>query len=239
MRIKLSFTIEKDSIPIQYRSIFLSYFKNALGCFNPALLSKYYDSPLQKNFTFAVYLPKARFENDIIIIPNYHINMVWSSDDMEAGVAFYNAFLKQKYKKYPLPYGNFMTLESIRFEKEQVITRETIDVIFLAPLCVRDHNKETNNDQYYAFDREGFEKALRKTLLMQIENNSIPKSTLKNFKMQPVNAKRVIVKHYNQNIESSVGEFRLTGNIELLTHLYTSGMGARKSAGFGCFEIMK
>ena len=58
------------------------------------------------------------------------------------------------------------------------------------------------------------------------------------IKIKPINARKTVVKFYEKNIESSIGEFLLEGSPELLQLLYDCGIGSKRSSGFGLFEVI-
>ena len=61
---------------------------------------------------------------------------------------------------------------------------------------------------------------------------------LEDFKFTPVSMKKTVIKHYNQCLEASLGTFTLSGNIKLLTRLYSDGIGSRTAMGFGYFNVI-
>ena len=52
-------------------------------------------------------------------------------------------------------------------------------------------------------------------------------------------ARKTVVSFKNILINSSIGEYILEGNSELLNILYKTGIGSRRSEGFGMFEVIK
>ena len=48
-----------------------------------------------------------------------------------------------------------------------------------------------------------------------------------------INSKKTVVFHYGNYIECSLGEFVLNGDKAIINYLLQSGIGSRKSAGFG------
>jgi CRISPR-associated endoribonuclease Cas6 len=57
--------------------------------------------------------------------------------------------------------------------------------------------------------------------------------------IKKVRPKVVVVKHYDQFIESSIGTYILKGSPHILQAMYDAGMGSKSSAGFGMFEVLK
>ncbi len=153
---------------------------------------------------------------------------------------FYNAFTEQKHNWYPLPLGNSMRMEQIVIEREEVIVANDIDVRFISPLCVRQHDKKTNKDQYYSYGKDGFNERLSKVLEQELSyHGGLYDGMLNDFHLEPINCKKTVIKYHKQSIEATLGTFRMHGTIPLLTHFYLAGFSSKRSAGFGYFDIIK
>ena len=80
---------------------------------------------------------------------------------------------------------------------------------------------------------------IKENILYRIEQNKIgDKSLLDGFSIKPIEAKKTVIRHYNQMIEASLGCFEISGDNMLLNYLYSCGVGSRTSAGFGMFEVL-
>lgn len=240
MRFKIELELKNERLLLDYRPAFISLFKHSLSAYDDG---KYFDENYEigkdKLFTFAVGIPNSQFSKDIIIVPNKKINIIFSTGDIGTGIVFFNALSMQKNKSYPLANENTMTIKSIIVEKEYPIISNTIEVMFKSPLCVREHNKELNSDMYYSYEKQGFNEAFRKVLESQIDKSkTFSKSILDDFQITPIRCKKTVVRHHSQFVEATVGSFKFTGNVALLSFLYTNGIGSRKSSGFGLFEII-
>lgn len=241
MRFKIDLELKNEYYPLDYRPTVISLFKHCLTVYeNGMYFNNYYEIGKQKPFTFAVGLPDSIFTKERILVPNKKMDITFSTSDIGTGITFFNALMVQKNKPYPLADGNTMIVKNISVEKEFIITKDTIDVVFKSPLCVREHNKEKNLDIYYSCEKEGFITVFNKVLDLQIsKSNLLPASVLKDFSITPKECKKTVVRHHSQFIEVSVGIFKFKGNIELLNYLYSNGVGSRKSSGFGLFEIIR
>lgn len=65
-----------------------------------------------------------------------------------------------------------------------------------------------------------------------------PETIVDTFRIEPINAKKIVVKYYEKQIECSTGIFKISGDKKLLEYLYKAGMGSNHSAGFGMFQII-
>ncbi|MBP2639599.1 MAG: cas6 [Firmicutes bacterium] len=240
MRLVCELSLQNETFPCDFRPLFLSFFKDALGQYEEGTYLEHFYAPgVTKPYSFAVWLGKAAFLGEQITIDQKRLKLFWSTSDFAAGIAFYNSLLLQKRKAYPLAGGNQMCLESIAIERETVITKEVIDVSFASPLCVRKHNPENNKDLYYSYAKEDFQEVLQEVMQRQISSrNKSLLPLLKGFSVEPLQCKKTVVRHHRQMIEVTIGQFRLRGDIRILTHFYLSGLGSRVSAGFGYFNII-
>ena len=61
---------------------------------------------------------------------------------------------------------------------------------------------------------------------------------ISNFEIKPLNAKKTVVDHYKNYIECSLGSFSINADKSVINYLLKSGIGSRKSAGFGFAELL-
>ena len=231
MRFKLYFSLENSQMPIQYRRSIMSYFKFALSNYDEKYYKKFYNEKdnIIKAYTFSVYFKNPKIDGEEIIIEDKKFELNISVADYETGIILYNSFNKQKYKKYPLS-NNTMTLQNITMVMEKEITTENITIKFQAPLCVR--SRENKKDYYYSFEHKGFEEILKINIKEQLKITDLPETIVDTFKITPINAKKVIIKFYEKQIECSTGVFNISGDKKLLEYLYKAGMGSRHGASF-------
>lgn len=241
MRICLSLTLQREEFPSDYRPMIISLFKHSLSNYmHGQYFNRYYSLGKMKPFCFSVWLGKSIFVKEKISVPFKHIRIYWSTNDLETGIIFYNALAQLKKLSYPLAFGNTMCLEKIYVEQEEVIVSRDIEVLFASPLCVREHDILSNCDHYYSFNAERFSEHLKPVLSCQLaDHNDLSASLLDDFTINPVIGKKTVVRHHGQMIEATLGTFRFQGDIRLLTYFYQAGIGSRKSAGFGYFNIIK
>ena len=237
MRFKLYFTLEKPQIPIQYRKSIISFFKHCLINYNETYYKKYYNEKdtIIKNYSFSAYYKQLQIQEENIILRDKNIELNITTSDYETGIILYNAFNKQKYKKYPL-HNNSIALQNITMMSEKEITTEKLIIKFQSPLCVR--NRKDNKDYYYSYQSEKFEEVLKMNIKEQLKITDMPENIVDTFEITPINAKKVIIKFYEKCLECSTGEFEIRGEKELLTYLYQAGMGSKHSAGFGMLQII-
>lgn len=237
MRFKMEFELEYPNLNIQYRKCLISFIKHSIEEYDENLFKEMYKNNNKKVFAFATALDKPQFEGDNIKLASNKFYITFTAYKYMEALHIYNSFLMQKEKKFSLN-NNSMVLKRITMISEKEIATTTIDIKMFSPIVCRNHDRQTLKDMYYAFDREEFNEFIKINIREQMENENLDKSLLNNFSITPINAKKVIVKLYEKKIETSVGTFRLEGDIELLKYLYKAGIGSKRAMGFGCFDII-
>jgi CRISPR-associated endoribonuclease Cas6 len=238
MRFTLRFGLQHETLDSDYRPIIVSFIKNALSQENPSYYQSLYgEGTVQKPFAFAPYLPAPVFNGDTVKIDKLHLEVLFTTPDYPTFINLYNAFLKQKFRPFPLKFNNSMTLKSISMLHERVIEKDTAMIKLLSPLVVRRHDKQTNQDQYLVYDQEDFESVWRETLypLLTPVTDS---AGIKDLSIKPLRCKKVVVRAFEQNIDATLGTLQLNGDRSLLNYLFSLGMGSRRSQGFGVFDVI-
>lgn len=237
MRYKLYFTLENETIPIDYRKNIISYIKHSLQEYNETYYKRFYNekNPIIKPYTFAVFFKQPQINTEEIIVEDKKFELNISIEDYETAIILYNSFNKQKYKSFSIN-KNSWTLKNIKMAIEKEIKDNNITIKFLSPLCARE--REEQKDYYYSYEHKEFEETVKMNIREQLKITNIPQEVVDSLKITPINAKKVIIKFYEKKIECSTGVFNLQGDIELLNYIYKAGMGSKHSAGFGMFQIV-
>lgn len=241
MRFRLKFSLKKPEIATDYRRIFLHFLKQSLSSAGEEVFETYYqgETPIQKDFTFAIRLPNPRFEGDIIALAKPELEMNFATCNTKTGLVFYNAFVSHRGVVYSLSNDNGMVLKDVILPVEKKVIDDHVDIIFQSPLVVRQHRGV--GDDYYLSFRHGDEFRNQLAVAISSQCKGIPVITDKmtaEFSIEPLAPRKLVVSHYGQHIECSIGKYRLGGNPLLLEVLYQAGMGSRRSSGFGMFDIL-
>lgn len=237
MRFKLNFELENEKFPIQYRKNVMSFIKKSLNEYSPEHYEKLYHKKdnIIKPYTFAVFFNTPEFKENEIILKDKKFTINISIENYEIAIILYNSFNNQKYKKFSLN-QNSWTLQNITMTMEKEITTDKINIKFLSPLIAR--NREDKKDHYYSFSANQFLETVKINIREQLKITNLPEGIENTFEIKPIQAKKVIVKFYEKKIEGSIGTFEISGDRKLLEVLYQSGIGSKRSAGFGMFEII-
>lgn len=230
MRLKLFFQLENNMLDVQYRKGIISWIKHAIQEYDENLFNQIYSKNQKKTFTFAPILSKPIFDKEKIQMQDNQFSIMFSAYNYPYALHLYNSFLKQKFQKFSL-YKNSMTLTSIVMIPEKTIETSSINIKMSSPIIVRNHDRDTLKDMYYAYDREEFNKYIRINIEEQLKEEKLESSLLEGFKIEPLQAKKIIIPVYEKMIECSVGTFKLSGNVKLLEYLQKAGIRCQKSNG--------
>jgi len=241
MRFSLIFQLNNAEFPIDKNPCFISFFKKSLSEYeNGEYYDNYFATAAQKNYAFSVLMPDSVFHKEKIMVPRKIIKVFFSSNDGNTAIKFYNSFLFQKNKSFQLPLNNAMTLTQVNMELEKEIKSNQILIQMNSPLCLRIHDRTSNQDTYLESSDPGFERTLRFIVQNQVKiEEEITDEMVEEFRCIPFQAKKNSCFASWQFITCNIGTFGLFGNPKLLTYLYRNGLGSRKNGGFGLFQIMK
>lgn len=239
MKFECEFELETETLPIDYRRCILSFIKKCLTTANEGkYFDNYYGQSKEKPFCFSVVFGNPVFTKDDITVHDKKMRLIISTADIRTGFIMFSAVVAYKGKTFNLPCDNGMKLIQIRQLNEQVVTGNSVLIKMLEPLCIRSHNRDTNKDWYYSCkQKESFEQEASNVIKNQLVQAGFSEE-MSNVKISPINAKTIVVKHYSINIECSIGEFMLQGHRKSLDYLLKSGIGSRKSSGFGVAKLL-
>lgn len=236
MKIIVSAKLDKPELNIDHRPEMLSFLKNAFIKSNNDLYEKYYGNlkTRKKNFCFSEKLDSPQFNDDIINFKSNNIVITIYTYNFEDGIDIYNSILAQKNIRYPFPDGNGFTVYNVKLSNHKQINKNMLHIKMYSPLLVRCH--ENGKDYYVPFDSPDFKKYFK----MSVENYFLSENLPYDHSIDicPINPKKTVVTTFGNKITANIGVYQLIGSTEVLNVLYQSGIGARRSQGFGLFEII-
>lgn len=238
IELRLKFQLEKPELPKAMEKVMVSFFKASLENYSEQLFQEIYskNKSIIKPYCFSYYLPGAVFEKEKIVLSENYFTMFFSNADLGQTIHWLNAFKLMKSKRYPMN-GNSMTLSAVYTQQLPRIRDTEIIVKMQSSLIARKHNSDDNTDIYYTYDHSEFSDVLKENVNIFLQKLNIPLST-DGFSVIPIKGKKVISEAFGRKIDSSIGVYKLTGTPELLNVLLLSGIGTRRSAGHGKFEII-
>jgi len=242
LKLELNFSLRNLELPLDYRKIMISFIKKSLTeAKGGEYFDRFYKDTIAKSFSFSIVFSRPDFQKEKIILGKPQMKVLFSAVDQDkVALIMYSAFIAQKNKSFPLPYSNEMKLVAIHEKKtEKIVTNKVIFQTALGSgLCIRDHDREQNADNYYVYNDDLFLEKLKMVLVNQAVRAGLGKNKVNNLKCKPLNCKTVPVKHYNRFIPVSTGLFQFEAESDLLQYFYDAGMGSRHSAGFGLLELI-
>lgn len=225
MNLRLEFELEKNELPINYREAVISFFKKSIESYSKELFENIYDKKnnISKSYTYSVYLPNPVFKDNILLLNNFFY-IKFSTYDYKDLIIYYNAFLKQKHKKFSLN-NNSIRLISLSFIKIKEPKTEEINIKMMSPLVIRDHDINSNKDNYILYNDKNFNEILNR-------NNGYK------FYIEPIAPKKTIIKIFDLYIPANLGIYKLKSDLETLDKLTLGGIGSKRNMGFGHFKVL-
>ena len=157
IQLVLEFQLEKPELPVEYERTIVSFLKAASNNYSQEMFERLYDKSksIIKTFTYSVYLPGAVFDKDVIKLKETRFKIFFTDADMGQTIEWFNSIQLMRMKKYPLN-NNAMKLISIKSQNRKEIVDNELVIKMQSPLIVRQHNADTNKDEYYTYDSSGF-----------------------------------------------------------------------------------
>lgn len=237
-QIKLRFKLEYPFLPKEMDRLFTSFLKAATKNISEDLYQRLYDKSrsIMKMFTYAYYLPGAKFTDDKILLDKDEFMVFFTDADDKEFLYLFNAFQTMKFRHYSMN-KNSMQLISVYIQNINDITDDEIIIKMQSPLLARYHDNDTNSDSYYTFDKDEFSDVVKENVKIFIQRMNIPVET-DDFSIQAIKGKKVVIPVFGRNTDASLGIFKLKGSVALLNVLQRSGIGVRRSTGNGKFEVL-
>ncbi|WP_180272783.1 CRISPR-associated endoribonuclease Cas6 [Konateibacter massiliensis] len=241
MKFCLDFYLQGNYLHKDFRKCIASFFKKSLTEANEGkYFDRFYKDTCQKNYTWHLVMHQPQYKKDQIILGDNEIKLIVSTDNVDGtGFILYSAFMGQKHKEFPLPNSNSMVLKNVSQLKERIITKEKalFKTAVGSPVCIREHNRETNKDRYYSVVDNEFSAVTTEALKRQAKEAGFLEEDVEQIKFIPIQCKKIVVEHYACYIDATVGMFELHGPSLLLQHFYQNGIGSRRSIGFGMIQV--
>lgn len=243
MRISFYFNSDGTHLPKDYRRGFLSIIKSALARSDPSLFKLYYEGKFKiKPFTFSVFFPGGiKFENDQFITgENFILNFSTNSKKLASHI--YNGMFQLFYEPYKV-FDNLVRLERVYIHPPKLIKKSEIRFQTISPMLVtnKDCHIEKDGNQYDIYltpDDEGFDEGIRFLVNEQIKEFLGTNSLSFHYEIIKESCQIVPIWHYNQWNKSVKTVIVIKSNPEVLQLLYDTGIGARRSQGFGMLEVI-
>ncbi|MEW8973682.1 MAG: CRISPR-associated endoribonuclease Cas6 [Tissierellaceae bacterium] len=242
MRFNVELLLENENIPKDKNRMILSFFKYLYESYDKDYYNSLYEDEKnkRKTFTFSLYMPNCKFTREEIVIPEKKMILNFSTDDMKDGIFFYNAALASKGKKYNIK-DNSITISRINMNREKRITDDYAVFSTMSPIVVREHKGDNKKTWYYSLNEKKGKEIFISNLKYQLLDSfgEERKLDIEEIKVEVLGkSKEVKVKHYGIEILSNICALKIHAKPYILDHLYKSGIGSKKSGGFGMVDLV-
>ena len=242
MRVRVEYETNKEELPIEFRRKYISHLKGVFENYNQDLFTALYGGNTHKSFCFGVFFyPEVKVAREGISLYSKRFSTTFCTPDVMMGVHLANALMSSRNRWLPLAdWDNQIKITSLTKLTEYPIVNNTVAFKALPPIIIRDHDEKTGKDWYLTWEDENFERVWKRNLqseLVSVFHRDV-RSDVEALQIKPVRLRKTVVLHYNIHIPVTIGSFVLEGEKYLLEYIYKSGIGSRRSMGFGCLDII-
>lgn len=230
---------EMPALDISYQSRMLSLIKRGLSHENSVLFNKLYATNRMKNFATSVYFPRAKFEGKKIILgSDVNAILYLSTNDMELGLNFFNAFQWLK-EKSPFDFNDVLQVRVGKIFNIPLPTIVHSCAVFktMSPLVIRSKEGHFLSCASKEASPE-FMNALITSVQAHASSSQIA-SMAEEMIFKPLKMKKTVMNPYGQFIEAGVGTFELTGNPLLLNEILNNGLGGKRGSFAGMLGLVR
>lgn len=239
MRIQTSFGLSTDWLTKDYRRIFMSLIKSFLS-YEPVLYSMLYGNDMNKKkvnkpFTFSIHFPDFKAIEGNKILCGDRVSLFFSSNDEILITSFYNGLKKKRKTIIGENQPIVFELTGLHLLPQNKIQSGKVEFRTLSPVLV---NLKRDNLNYISPVHPEFDKSFRAIISNQAQELNhlcLPDD----IKIEINTMKKLPLTHYNQTMTSWLGTFTMEAPLDILQLVYDTGIGVRRSQGFGMLEILK
>ena len=233
MRFSVTYNINGvPELPLDYRGGFVALIKYALNAADYKEQT-YDDIYKSSSLSFAIRFDgRPRIRDGRILIGN-SLRLYVSSTSLTLGTAVYNGLLLTKeFQINKIKITNPLAT----YIKENVIRSNFVVFATLSPIIIRHYQYR---DKYVLPSEEGFEESLLNALSEQVMsyNNNTSISSTNNIKIDILKFKKVVMTHYGGLVLGFTGVIKMSAQTDILKFFYQSGIGYRRSNGFGFVQV--
>lgn len=182
-------------------------------------------------FCFAIRFDKKPNISNGKLLIGKQLSLYVTSPSSKLLTNIYNGLLL--IREFPL-FETKISNPKFSYINEYVINRDEIVFVTLSPIVIRNH---VQKNRYITPKDESFNESFRNALDEQWELHN--KSSLRSQKVsfELIKYKKVAVSHYNGLVLGFTGLLKMQANYNVLNFFYQSGIGYRRSNGFGFIKV--
>lgn len=237
MRLKIECLSENNIVSTSYNRKILSFLKKSLELYDKDIKENYYGEPCEKDMSFSCFFPLQKIESDKISLKENNFKIFITFNSIVDGIHFYNSFVLAKNKRTKFILGdNSFSIKNITKINEKPILEDIAIFKTLSPIVIRE-KRENEKDWYHFLDEKGI-KILKKNICYSLREKFLLEE-LEKLEIIPIDIKKTVVNFYDIKFTVTKGTFAIKGNRKILEYFYKSGLGSRRSSGFGMLELIK
>lgn len=218
-----------------------STIKSAIKDFNPNLYNQYWLNKKEnkvKPFTFSYFaqnIKQERVENsNRITFDGNDIVVNISSFDQAFMFEFYNSLLQCKSTKYK---NIELKISDFKVQQESFIDSSCCSFRVLSPIVVNKTDNKKNIDTLKHSDKE-FNHSLYHNVKNLVGHHIHYQLDENDFSIDLSQCKSRKIHQYENQLNTTTGIIQIKAPLPVLDFIYKSGIGARRSQGFGMLEVL-
>lgn len=223
----------KGSLFVDYRKGFESLIRETVLKKNPVLYDK---CKSIWPFTFSVYFPPLRKDNEKQFTGGGKVIMSFSTADMELLISVYNGLISLR---SCLLFDHILTFERAILGQRRIIRENMATFKTMTPVIISSGGNNDKDDVEWISSSD--ETDIGEILKAEIEKVAFAFSGNFNacIRFKPIQIRRTIIRYDNTNMRGFMGMFELSGDPAILNVIYDVGLGIHRDQGFGMLELVK
>jgi CRISPR-associated endoribonuclease Cas6 len=217
----------KAELPLDYRSGFMALIKTALDKNIGYSKNVFQDDP----FCFAIRFDKKPDITNGKLLIGEKLTLYVTSTSSKLLTNIYNGLLS--IRNFPL-FETEISNPNFSYIDEYVINSDEIVFVALSPIVIRN---STYRDKYITPKDENFNESFYNALNEQWELYNKSHLEPQNISFELIKYKKVAMSHYSSLVLGFTGLLKMQANYKVLNFFYQSGIGYRRSNGFGFVKV--
>lgn len=237
MKYVLNVKLKEKVFPRDYRRTIISFFKKSISEYMDGnYYDEFYNSGAKaKDIVWSIKFTKPKFIKDTVILDSDNIEITLKIFDEKTALVYFSSILGMKNKAFNIGNNNQITLTKIKMVREAEIVSDTVEFKILSPICIRNHDRNSNLDTYVSIENENFGTELNKKLKEDIKYFD---KEIDNLLFNFSGLKMTVVPAYGLMLPVTIGTFIVKGDTRILNEINKKGVGSRKNSGFGLVEAI-
>lgn len=226
--IKVKFETKEDHLPRDMSKVLVSFIKGSVQKISQEKFEEWYKNNTMKSFCWSSYYPGANVHDEIIDITNNWFAVNIGTPDPEDFMLLFTAIRNRMGEAIPIR-DNSIRVVSVRSDMQPSVKENHIKVKIESPVIVRGKEKAflTQSD-------EGFTEALNISINSMLSHFGCKGRA----NVDSALTGSVTVSAFGP-ATGNVGFLTISGDEDALNFILSSGIGAKRSEGFGRLKCLR